>query len=148
MSRLPPDILQAVAYVKVKTVIDAPVETVWNAILDFPAYTKWNPFVCYQVITNTSFKPLSAHPRPTEGAHILMHTQMPPRLDDDEQGLQSAKDIITYMDEAKPQSGLGSSHVSRVVAKGGALAGSYRRSNRRTNGGEIHDYPSSVACAQ
>ncbi|KAF8508079.1 hypothetical protein JB92DRAFT_2733616 [Gautieria morchelliformis] len=100
MSRLPPDITRAVTHVKVQVTIDAPLEAVWNAILDFPAYPAWNPFVRSQAITDSNFRPLLAHPKPSEGAHIIMHVRIPPKgLDDNDKGLRSAKDVITFIDE-------------------------------------------------
>ena len=102
MSRLPPDTTRAVHSVKAERTVDAPPEVVWNAILDFPSYTTWNSFVRNMAITDSMFRPLSAHPNPTEGTHILMHVRMPPRgLDDDDKGLRSTKGVITYIDEAR-----------------------------------------------
>ena len=102
MSRLPPDTTRAVLSVKIERTVDAPPEVVWNAILDFPSYPAWNSFVRNMAITDSMFRPLLAHPKPTEGAHILMHVRMPPRgLDDDDKGLRSTKDVITYIDDAR-----------------------------------------------
>lgn len=100
MSRLPPDTTSAVLHIKVETIIDAPPETVWNALLDFPAYPTWNSFVRSQAITDSSFRPLLDHPRPSEGAHIIMHVRIPPRgLDDNDKGLRTSKEIVTFVDE-------------------------------------------------
>jgi Polyketide cyclase / dehydrase and lipid transport len=100
MSRLPPDITRAVTHIKAQVTIDASSEAVWNAILDFPAYPAWNPFVRSQAITDSSFRPLLAHPKPSEGAHLIMHARIPPRgLDDNDKGLQSSKEVITFLDE-------------------------------------------------
>lgn len=100
MSRPFPDVSRAVTYIKAEVTIDAPLKTVWDAILDFPAYPAWNPFVRSQAITDPMFRPLLAHPKPTEGAHLLMHVRIPPKgLDDNDKGLQSSKEVITFIDE-------------------------------------------------
>lgn len=101
MSRQPPDVSSAVTSFQDRIRIEAAIATVWDVILDFPSYPLWNSFVRSQAITDASYKPLLAHPTPTEGAPILMHTRIPPRgLADNDKGLRATKAVITVVDHA------------------------------------------------
>ncbi|KAI0672203.1 hypothetical protein C8Q78DRAFT_733942 [Trametes maxima] len=100
-SNLPPSSYNGTFTVNATSVINAPVEKVWDILLDFPNYGAWNPFVYVpllllvehrtgvlssladlsrsQVITDENQKPL-ADQTPVEGAYLLMQVHIPATL--------------------------------------------------------------------
>ncbi|KZV71642.1 hypothetical protein PENSPDRAFT_605533 [Peniophora sp. CONT] len=74
-SNLPP-LGTGVFEVSTRMTIDAPLETVWNAILDFSSYPDWNPFARSQTVCDEFFIPLD-NQTAFEGARIIINAQIP-----------------------------------------------------------------------
>ncbi|VDC05666.1 unnamed protein product [Peniophora sp. CBMAI 1063] len=77
-SNLPP-LGSGVFEVSTRQLIDAPLETVWNAVLNFSSYPDWNPFSRSQVVCDEFFIPLD-NQTAFEGARIIINAQIPPLL--------------------------------------------------------------------
>ncbi|KAI0649821.1 hypothetical protein C8Q79DRAFT_923301 [Trametes meyenii] len=74
-SNLPPPSYNGTFAVNATSVINAPVEKVWDILLDFPSYGACRS----QVITDEKQKPL-ADQTPVEGAYLLMQVHIPATL--------------------------------------------------------------------
>lgn len=77
---LPPSASDGVFAITAGTVIDAPIEKVWEALLDFPSYPEWNSLMRSQVIVEHSDKPLQDQ-TPREGSYIALIAHLPPSMD-------------------------------------------------------------------
>ncbi|KAF9564790.1 hypothetical protein CPC08DRAFT_734260 [Agrocybe pediades] len=67
----------AILTVQASILIDAPIETAWNALLDFPSYAEWNPFVRSMVVANAAFIPTTDQ-TPQENLRLIIQAQIPP----------------------------------------------------------------------
>ncbi|KAI0339099.1 hypothetical protein BDW22DRAFT_1432006 [Trametopsis cervina] len=79
-SRLPPDASGSVLAISGSSVIDAPIDTVWDVLLDFPAYHEWNPFVREQTVVTPASRP-HASQVPHEGSYLTLRVHLPPSFD-------------------------------------------------------------------
>uniref|UniRef100_A0A0W0EYQ0 Coenzyme Q-binding protein COQ10 START domain-containing protein n=1 Tax=Moniliophthora roreri TaxID=221103 RepID=A0A0W0EYQ0_MONRR len=93
-SHLPP-VAPGYFNVSASTLINAPIDEVWQVLLDLPKYPEWNPFARLasvlhlnklpklteygrkQVVTNALFIPIDDQ-TPKEGGYMLITTQIPP----------------------------------------------------------------------
>ncbi|ESK90891.1 hypothetical protein Moror_16477 [Moniliophthora roreri MCA 2997] len=75
-SHLPP-VAPGYFNVSASTLINAPIDEVWQVLLDLPKYPEWNPFARKQVVTNALFIPIDDQ-TPKEGGYMLITTQIPP----------------------------------------------------------------------
>lgn len=108
MPYFPPKISESITYIPGEVIIDAPIDVIWKVLLDFESYTEWNPFVRSQLVTDEKYNPLSPQPKPTEGAHLLMLTQIPPpkgTLVPVDKDLARTGGVITFVDEEKRRVG-------------------------------------------
>ncbi|VDB82917.1 unnamed protein product [Peniophora sp. CBMAI 1063] len=75
-TNLPP-LGDGVFNVSARTLIDAPLDAVWEKIIDFSSYPDWNPFARSQTVCNEFFIPLE-NQTAFEGARIIIDAQIPP----------------------------------------------------------------------
>ncbi|KAJ7600415.1 hypothetical protein C8J56DRAFT_846949 [Mycena floridula] len=81
MYELPPLAENAVFYVSASTIIEAPIEKVWNIMLDFQAYGEWNSFVRAQTIIDDNGQALASQTLTRPGQKMRIHTNIPPTME-------------------------------------------------------------------
>ncbi|KAL6302622.1 hypothetical protein BKA93DRAFT_392306 [Sparassis latifolia] len=115
-TNLPPPPFSPIITLGASSIIDAPIEKVWDVLVDFPSYGEWNDMVYavkmrvdIPVLTNYSRhaqkivdehkKPLDSQ-IPQEGRHLLMEVHIPPTSDRSHKTTSHAFELITNVDHA------------------------------------------------
>ncbi|KAF9034465.1 hypothetical protein BDZ89DRAFT_514406 [Hymenopellis radicata] len=77
-TKLPPSTSDAIFSVSGSSIINAPVEKVWELLLGFDRYKSWNPFVRDQKVTDRAGTP-TGHEL-AEGQYMSLSVHLPPSL--------------------------------------------------------------------
>ncbi|KAF8905622.1 hypothetical protein CPB85DRAFT_1416023 [Mucidula mucida] len=97
-TKLPPSTSDAIFSLYGSSIIDAPVDKVWEILLGFDRYKSWNPFVRDQKVTNRAGTP-TGHEL-AEGQYMSMSVHLPPSLSDSVPFYQKSSAFVccTYLD--------------------------------------------------
>ncbi|GBE86973.1 hypothetical protein SCP_1002180 [Sparassis crispa] len=98
-TNLPPPPFSPIITLGASSIIDAPIEKVWDVLVDFPSYGEWNDMVHAQTIVDEHKKPLDSQIL-QEGRHLLMEVHIPPTSDRSHKPTSHAFELITNVDHA------------------------------------------------
>ncbi|KAI0776746.1 hypothetical protein BD413DRAFT_610337 [Trametes elegans] len=83
-TNLPPPSLNGSFTAQASTVIDAPIDKVWNAVLDVTKYPEWNSVIRNVVVTDAEhgWRVKNQSAPIAEGEHLILQIHNPPTMDD------------------------------------------------------------------
>ncbi|OSX58079.1 hypothetical protein POSPLADRAFT_1061182 [Postia placenta MAD-698-R-SB12] len=100
MSNLPSPSFQGPLMISASSVIDAPIDKVWQILVDFTSYAEWNTSVHKQIIVDSSSKEPLPDQTPHEGSYLLMEVHIPPTSDRSHTPTSRPLELITAVDPA------------------------------------------------
>ncbi|KAF9806332.1 hypothetical protein IEO21_08712 [Rhodonia placenta] len=99
MSNLPSPSFQGPLTISASSVIDAPIDKVWQILVDFTSYSEWSNRHKQLIVDSSSKEPLPDQ-TPREGLYLLMEVHIPPTPDRSHTPTSRPLEMITAVDPA------------------------------------------------